>query len=294
MASGMKPLCEDDETYQKVFGLFLERSTEHLCMQSFIRNTLPTKLISIGDGGEHLHVIGVGSGDGKMDLLILSEIHQKHPDKIVDCEAVEPSSQQMYAHKVSVYHNLDLIYANFKWHNQTASEFEESWKAQNLTKKVDFIHMIQMLYYVKDPEATIGFFQSLLRQNGKLLIILVSGESGWGELWPTYRKELCHPDLSQCVTTKDIKSILDSKGIHYESHQLPSVMDISECFIEGNENGELLLDFLTEVANFSKTAPPELKASVMETLRQPGCSQEVEGKILFNNNLEVLILDPLP
>lgn len=32
-----------------------------------------------------------------------------------------------------------------------------------------------MLYYVKDPEATVSFFQSLLDMNGKLLIILVSG-----------------------------------------------------------------------------------------------------------------------
>lgn len=33
-----------------------------------------------------------------------------------------------------------------------------------------------MLYYVKDPAATISFFQSLLDKNGKLLIILVSGK----------------------------------------------------------------------------------------------------------------------
>lgn len=37
-----------------------------------------------------------------------------------------------------------------------------------------------MLYYVKDPGATINFFQSLLDKNGKLLIILVSGK--WMEL----------------------------------------------------------------------------------------------------------------
>lgn len=34
----------------------------------------------------------------------------------------------------------------------------------------------QMLYYVKDPEATVRFFQGLLGKNGKLLIILVSGK----------------------------------------------------------------------------------------------------------------------
>lgn len=34
----------------------------------------------------------------------------------------------------------------------------------------------QMLYYVKDPEATVSFFRSLLHKDGKLLIILVSGK----------------------------------------------------------------------------------------------------------------------
>lgn len=33
-----------------------------------------------------------------------------------------------------------------------------------------------MLYYVKDPGATVNFFRSLLDKNGKLLIILVSGK----------------------------------------------------------------------------------------------------------------------
>lgn len=37
-----------------------------------------------------------------------------------------------------------------------------------------------MLYYVKDPGATVSFFQSLLDKNGKLVIILVSGE--WMDL----------------------------------------------------------------------------------------------------------------
>lgn len=42
-----------------------------------------------------------------------------------------------------------------------------------------------MLYYVKDPGATVSFFQSLLDKNGKLVIILVSGE--WMDLILTYQ-----------------------------------------------------------------------------------------------------------
>lgn len=85
----------------------------------------------------------------------------------------------------------------------TAAEFEHQWKEKKTNKKADFIHLIQvaarfrpsvvfiqsmcfendllglnaqMLYYVKDPEATVSFFRSLLDKNGKLLIILVSSK----------------------------------------------------------------------------------------------------------------------
>uniref|UniRef100_A0A3Q0SC53 Histamine N-methyltransferase n=1 Tax=Amphilophus citrinellus TaxID=61819 RepID=A0A3Q0SC53_AMPCI len=293
MASSLRSLVNDDSRYQKSFQIFLERSSEHQCLRDFIHNKLPAILASIGDGKSHLNIIGVGSGAGEIDLEMLSELHKKHPEVTVDNEVVEPSCQQINNYKVLVSQKPDLDYVNFHWNTMTASEFEEHWKAEKITKKVDFIHMIQMLYYVKDPEATVRFFQSLLGKNGKLLIILVSGESGWGRLWRTYKTELCNPEISQCVTTGDIKSFLDSKGMSYQSFELPSQMDITECFTEGDEKGELLLDFLTEVLDFSNTASPELRAGVLEMLRHPDCSVESNGKVIFNNNLEAIILDQL-
>ncbi|XP_008275407.1 histamine N-methyltransferase isoform X2 [Stegastes partitus] len=294
MASPLQSLVNDDSRYLKSFQLFLERSSEHQCMRDFIHQQLPDILASIGNGKSHLNVIGVGSGAGEIDLEMLSELRQKHPGVTVDNEVVEPSSQQLHVYKVSVAQKKDIDYISFTWNKMTASEFEEHWKEKKPTKKADFIHMIQMLYYVKDPGATISFFQSLLDKNGKLLIILVSGRSGWGKLWRTHRQELCTPDLSQCVTTEDIKRILDSKGVRYQSYELPSQMDITECFTEGDEEGELLLDFLTEVLNFSKTASPELKADVLKLLRQPDCSVESEGRVVFNNNLEAIVIDQQP
>nr|XP_019945367.1 PREDICTED: histamine N-methyltransferase-like [Paralichthys olivaceus]XP_019945368.1 PREDICTED: histamine N-methyltransferase-like [Paralichthys olivaceus] len=293
MASPLKCLVHDDSRYQKSFQIFLERSSEHQCMQDFIHNMLPDILTSVGGGKSHLNVIGVGSGAGEIDLKILSELRKKHPEVTVDNEVVEPSSQQLHNYKVSVSQKPELDYIKFMWNKMTASEFEKHWIEKKMTKKADFIHMIQMLYYVKDPAATINFFQSLLDKNGKLLIILVSGESGWGKLWRTYRHQLSSIEISQCVTTGDIRSLLDSKGVSYQNYELPSQMDITECFTEGDEKGELLLDFLTEVLNFSKTASSELKAGVLELLRHPDCSVESNGRVIFNNTLGVIVLDQL-
>ncbi|KAJ3591953.1 hypothetical protein NHX12_007083 [Muraenolepis orangiensis] len=294
MASPMRSLVEDDERYFRSFQVFLQRSSEHQCMQDFVHGTLTDILASVGDGKAELNVIGVGSGAGKIDLEMFSQLRQKHPSITVDNTVVEPSSQQILNYKVLVSKTPGLDYIKFTWNKATASEFEQHWKESKMDKKADFIHMIQMLYYVKDPVATISFFQSLLHKTGKLLIILVSGTSGWGKLWRTYRSQLCNADISQSVTMADIKSQLDSKAVGYRSYELPSQMDISECFVEGSEEGGLLLDFLTEMMDFGRTAPAELKAGVLALLRHRDCSVETQGKVIFNNNLEALVLDPLP
>ncbi|XP_066542930.1 histamine N-methyltransferase-like [Hoplias malabaricus] len=292
MAAPLRSLVEDYPRYLQAFQLFLERSSEHQCMREFIQKTLPEILSSIGAGKDTLNVMGVGSGAGEMDLEMLGQLHLLYPDAKVDNEVVEPSGDMVYRYKVLVSKTPDLDHITFRFNTMTASEFEENWKQRNTDKKMDFIHMIQMLYYVNDPEATVTFFRSLLNKDGKLLILLVSGDSGWSRLWRTYKQELCNTDISQCVTTGDIRKFLDAKGIPYSKYTLPSQMDISECFSPGDERGELLLDFLTETKDFSKNASPELKAGVLQLLKHPECSREEDGRVMFNNNLEALVLDP--
>lgn len=123
-------------------------------------------------------------------------------------------------------------------------------------------------------------------------MVYLSGTSGWETLWTKYGSSLPVGDLCSYVSSANIKSILDSAGLKYQVYELPSHMDITSCFIEGNKDGELLLDFLTETCEFSKTAPSELKHQVMEELRKPGCSEKRDGKVLFNNNMSAIVIEP--
>ncbi|XP_065148872.2 histamine N-methyltransferase-like [Paramisgurnus dabryanus] len=292
MTAPFRSLVKDYPRYLKSFELFLDRSSEHQCMQDFIHNTLPDILGSIGGGRSIFNVMGVGSGTGEIDLEMLAQLHMKHPQVKVNNEVVEPSTDMLHKYKVLASKTPNLDYINFSWNKMTASEFEKHWQERKLGKKMDFIHLIQMLYYVKDPETTVSFFRSLLDEDGKLLIIQVSGEGGWAKLIRTYRAALCNPEISQCVTMGDIKTFLDTKDIQYSNYVLQSHMDITECFTEGDEVGELLLDFLTEVVEFSKNAPEDLKKGVLDLLRHPDCSKEVDGRIMFNSSMEVVVVEP--
>lgn len=123
-------------------------------------------------------------------------------------------------------------------------------------------------------------------------MVYLSETSGWETLWKKYGSSFPLDDLCSYISSADVKRILDSAGLKYQLYELPSHMDITSCFIEGNKDGELLLDFLTETCEFSKNALPELKHQVMEVLRKPECSEKRDGKVLFNNNLSVIVIEP--
>lgn len=168
----------------------------------------------------------------------------------------------------------------------SSEEYERQNKQKNESKKFDFIHMVEVLYYVENVRDTITYFHSCLQTNGKLLIIQTADDSGFHSLWKKYGSWF----LNSCLFL-DVHKILDEMRIKYRLYELSSDLDITECFIEGNENGERLLDFLTHVVDFRKTAPADLKEEVLHYLRQPQCSKEENGKVLFNNNLYFMVID---
>ncbi|KAH0621369.1 hypothetical protein JD844_022561 [Phrynosoma platyrhinos] len=251
----MRSLLSDHSHYVESFRLFLENSTEHQCMLEFIQNMLPGIISSIGDGKSKINVLSVGGGS-------------EHVAKTSSLENIK-----------------------FTWHKETSLEYEGRMKASKEMKKWHFIHMIQMLYYVKDIPATIKFFHSLLEPGAKLLIILVSGSSGWARLWKKYGPRLPLNDLCLYVSSADIEKVLDGAGLKYQSYELPSHMDITDCFTEGNKNGELLLDFLTETCNFSQTAPLDLKNEIVDDLKKIEYSEKKGDNYLFNNNLSAIVIE---
>lgn len=106
-----------------------------------------------------------------------------------------------------------------------------------------------------------------------------------------FQDQLSKEGISLHTTTRQIKNFLDSRQIPYKTYKLTSLLDITECFIPGDAKGELLLDLLTEVMEFSKTASPEMKDKVLQFLKRPDNIQSVNGRILFDCSMEALLID---
>ncbi|XP_064926396.1 carnosine N-methyltransferase 2 isoform X2 [Columba livia] len=273
------------EEYVEAFKSFLDHSTEHQCMDQFNKEEMPKIMASLGNGKSTINVLGVGSGTGEQDLKMIRILQAAHPGVLIDNEIIEPNPQHVAAYKELVNQAPDLQNVSFIWHQLTSSEYEQQVKEKGTHKKFDFIHMIQMLYRVEDIHNTIKFFHSCLNHHGKLLIIILSDSSGWASLWKKYRHCLPPTDSGHYVTSNGITDVLKRLGVVYRVHEFPSGWDITECFIEGDPVGGLMMDFLTGTKDFLGTAPPALRRRLHEALCQPECSSRKDGRIIFSNNL---------
>ncbi|KAM4626778.1 histamine N-methyltransferase-like [Discoglossus pictus] len=287
--NSMKSLISDSKQYAESFSMYLDRSTEHQCVQRFIDTRLPGIISSIGIGKSTLNVLSLGSGTGEVDLPILSKLQNKYSDLNINNNVVEPSTEHLLIYKENVSKAENLNNVNFNWNEKDTSEYQVELNRNK--KQYDFIHMIQMLYYVKDIPGTIQFYQSCLSPHGKLLIIVLSRHSGWYNFYGEIESQLPKNNLPINISSVEIIDILDSQGMKYESYDIESNVDITECFINGNKNGQILMNMLTETCNFNETAPAHLKESATELLQSSKYSVKRDGKTLLNTNLSVIVVD---
>ncbi|XP_053110989.1 carnosine N-methyltransferase 2-like isoform X2 [Hemicordylus capensis] len=278
------------EEYAKAFKSFLDHSTEHQCMEQFNQKELPSIVAGLGNGKSTIHVLGVGSGTGEQDLKMIRIIQSKHPGVLVKNDVIEPNPQHILAYKDAVRNSSDLKNVSFTWHQLTSMEYEKQLKEQNMQKKYDFIHLIQMLYRVEDIANTIMFFHSCLDCYAKLLIIIVSGHSGWTSIWKNYRDCLPPTDSGHYITADDVKVVLEGMGVKYQVYDFPSAWDITECFVDGDHIGGHMLDFLTGTKDFMNTAPLDLKQRLRHALGQPECSTKKDGRVFFRNDLSMIVV----
>ncbi|KAK7901268.1 hypothetical protein WMY93_018037 [Mugilogobius chulae] len=302
-------MLQDQDRYQKVLKTFWRISTQRQVQSEFFRSTLLDILANIGNGKSQLNIIGVGSGDGKVDVEMLSQLRLKHPGLLLENEVVEPSAQRIHKFREMVADMSDLDPVKFIWNQMTDSEFEEQWRQREIKKKADFIHLLHVLYFVEDAGATISFFQSLLEKNGKLLINIVSGFQAtkqvkvWGKVWAVRGMRERFP--GQLVVVRTVRAavkphfcrpprpvfIVNSAPSFFK--QFNPLADIFSAETFGRRDWRDLLDFVTHTMFFSKTASPDLKQRILRRLRDPQCSVEKDGRILQNINQEMIILEAL-
>nr|XP_046260171.1 histamine N-methyltransferase-like [Scatophagus argus] len=288
MAAKAKQTCYEGSSVQS-FQFYLEHSGEHEAILQCVHNILPGEFKRAGAGKSSLDVLGVGSGGGQVDVQMLTLLQSAFPAVPITADIVEGSSQLTDNFKALVAKTPNLQKIPFAWHIMNSEDYESQVKAKGDIKKFDFIHMIQMIYYVDDLASTIKFYHSLLKNNGILMIIIEAEKGGWDTLWKTYKKELCVDAITEYRSSGQVIACLKSQGLKYEEHVIPNSFDITECFNPSSQTGQLLLNFMTAKDHFYESFTPEIRAGMLDLLRNK-CSAEKDGRILFNSNLSCILI----
>ncbi|XP_013856708.1 histamine N-methyltransferase [Austrofundulus limnaeus] len=288
MAAEAKQTCYEGCAVDS-FQFYLERSGEHAAVLKGVQNLLPEEYKRIGAGKTSLDVLGVGSGGGEMDVQLLSLLKSTFPTVPITSCIVEGSSSLTDNFKALVAKTAELQSIPFSWHIMHSEDYEKQVKAKGDIKKFDFIHMIQMIYYVDDLQETIKFFQSLLKKNGRLMIVVESANSGWDILWKTYKKELCVGSIQEYRSSGEVVACLKSLGLKYEEHLIPQSFDITDCFDPSSEPGARLASFMTGTDRFHESFSLEIRAGMLDLLRNK-CSTEKDGRVFFNGNMSCILI----
>ncbi|XP_076603773.1 histamine N-methyltransferase A-like [Chaetodon auriga] len=287
MAAEAKQTCYEGSSVQS-FQFYLEHSGEHEAILQCVHHILPGLFKRTGTDKSSLDVLGVGSGGGEVDTQMLTLLQSTFPAVPITAEIVEGSSQLSANFKALVAKTTSLQKIPFVWHIMNSEEHERQVKAKADVKRFDFIHMIQMIYYVDNLTNTIKFYHSLLKNNGRLMIIIEAANSGWDILWKTYKKDLQDDVITEYRSSGDVIACLKSQGLKYEEHAIPNTFDITECFDPSSQTGRRLLNFMT-AKDFYQSFTPEIRTGMLDLLRNK-CSTEKDGRVFFNSNMSCILV----
>lgn len=131
--------------------------------------------------------------------------------------------------------------------------------------------------------------KSIFLLNVFFLISYYSDTGGWDTLWKTFKNELCVNTITECNASEEVIACLKNLGLKYEEHLIPNTFDITECFNPSSQTGERLLSTLTETDHFYESFTPEVRAGMLDLLRNK-CSTEKEGRVIFNSNLSCILI----
>ncbi|XP_068614418.1 histamine N-methyltransferase-like [Brachionichthys hirsutus] len=278
-----------DSSAVQTLEFYLQHSGEQKAVVGGVQDVLPGLFKRIGAGKSSLDVLGVGSGGGEVDVHMLSLLQSAFPAVPISADIVEGRSQLTDNFKALIAKTPNLKEIPFDWHSMSSEDYEKRVKAKGDVRKFDFIHMIQMLYYVDNLANSIKFFHSLLKDNGMLVIVIETANDGWDTLWKTYNKELCGDSISEYRSSAEVTACLTSQGLEYEEHDVPNTFDITECFEPTSETGQRLLNYMTAKEDFSQFATPETRAGILDLLKAK-CSTEKGGRVMFKAKMSCIIV----
>lgn len=257
--------------FARSFGIYLKKSNQHAENARTLQNYLPQvvqRIMSSVDVEERspLNILSVGSGAGGIDIeivnIIQKELMQKREWKHTGIfnRALEPDESSYQEYKEKIAKVCQVTSPKYEIIQQT---FEEYLKSNEDSMLFDIVHFIHSLYYVDLEQTVICCAENLLAEKGHLVCLLGDSDSIPCKLMSIMRQRNHNnamTDLTESISielSEELVKVAKKHGLKHEIYRSGLSLDVSEVFNEKSEDGNLLLDFLTNTENYRMTVNHE-------------------------------------
>ncbi|XP_070531578.1 histamine N-methyltransferase-like [Ptychodera flava] len=238
-------------------------------------------------------VLSVGTAAGEVNRMLIGRLKEKFPR--LHCTEIEPSVHELQKYQKYASENMEEFrQVSFEWCNETFEEFQGRRVEENngYANKFNLIDALEVVYYFRDYKDSLAQMYNSLKPGGLLIVTSVAENGGFHNLWKQHG-DILGDDRMNFITSADVKDAFKKKGIPFSAVPEPngSRADISEVFDENSDVGNRILDFLTHICHFRKSVPQYIQDDLMSLLKSKKCSEIIDGRVLFNNSFEAIIIN---
>nr|VFJ59647.1 MAG: Methyltransferase domain-containing protein [Candidatus Kentron sp. FM]VFJ61306.1 MAG: Methyltransferase domain-containing protein [Candidatus Kentron sp. FM]VFK13517.1 MAG: Methyltransferase domain-containing protein [Candidatus Kentron sp. FM] len=232
-----------DENYAGFYEQRKNASTATVSTIEWLRHHAATLLEEMRKDGscETFAILSVGSGSGEIDMEFIramSPVLEPHWNGL-RYDALDPSeahnrrfARRLAREPLEAHVEVSLLGKRFD-----PSENPEMYE------QYDLVLLIQVLYYMDDPEETIRQALACLKPEGRIIIVHQSAK-GIPQVQRKHMLDL-KGDEKEILTTDEIKSSLDILNVNYLFNYIDARLDLTEC-LEQSDKGMEILSFCME------------------------------------------------
>ncbi|XP_033637198.1 histamine N-methyltransferase-like [Asterias rubens] len=293
----MRSLTDDMDHYHRAFGVYHRVADRYNVLSQWVntelRQAFKSMNVNYTDGKEDMKILSIGPGDGEIENQILRILRDGHePPRPIKATIVEPAVDMVYRYKTRVVKDTaQLTDISYDWRAETLDAYLEN--GENDGAKFHFISALHSIYYASDMQAAIKDLYGRLEDGGILLMVVISDKSGFGRFGSNF--PLMWGSRHHHPTSAQVLAACQNENIPIDQEFITKVQaNITPCFNDPQDmtqDGRLLVDFFTHVADFLKDAQPETKKEVLEFLGGKLCAEKREdGQVYFHGDWKAFII----
>jgi SAM-dependent methyltransferase len=234
------------ERYAITHAAYESASDQRALLMEWLARELPPLLVDL----EPLRVVGVGVGDGSVDVVLAAALATD--GRRVHYAGVEPH----LASAVGFAVRLAALAATTLVPTVTIAPFAD----HDGGTTADLVHFVHSLYYVHDLSASLDHALSMLRPGGLLvaataplepLCVLTELLSPWAGHRPWF--------------AEDVAAELDMRGLDVRAETIVGHLDVGDVLLDPLGRGEAVFDFL--VGARTAAMDPDVRERVLDHLR---------------------------